>query len=241
MRAHFATLATVFTIVTGIAPVSAASLQVTPVSLEIPAPGAASTITLKNPGIAPLKAQLRVYRWSIVNGEEKLELANDVVASPPMASLLPNTDYTVRIVRLSKTPAVTEETYRLIVDEIPQPLAAGKTAVNLAFRYSVPVFFTPQNGGKADLKWSTERRAGKLYVSATNTGNRHVRVSDLRVGDASGKSNVLAKGLAGYVLARSSMSWVAPNAVQKVDKSLLIMALGDQGPINAQALPQPPR
>jgi fimbrial chaperone protein len=241
MRTKVMTLATAFSIVTAIAPVSAASLQVTPVSLEIPAPGAATTLTLKNPGTTPLKAQLRVYRWSIINGEEKLDLANDVVASPPMATLQPNTDYTVRIVRLSKTPAAIEETYRLVVDEIPQALPQGRTAINLAFRYSIPVFFTPQNGGSPDLKWSTERRAGKLYVSVTNSGSRRVRVSDLHVADASGKSNVLAKGLAGYVLARSSMSWVAPVALQSVAKPLLITALGDSGPINAQALPQPSR
>ena len=43
---------------------------------------------------------------------------NDVVASPPLASLQPNTDYTVRVVRTRKDPAVKEEAYRLLVDEL---------------------------------------------------------------------------------------------------------------------------
>ena len=79
-RATFAALA--FAGMTDVA--SAASLQVAPTTVEIPMGSSASTLMLKNPGKAPLKAQIRVYRWSLAAGEEKLEPANDVVASPPM-------------------------------------------------------------------------------------------------------------------------------------------------------------
>jgi fimbrial chaperone protein len=222
---------------------SAASLQVSPVSLEMTAPAAAATLTLNNPGEAPLKAQIRVMRWSLVNGEEHLEPATDVVASPPMATLQPKSNYTVRVVRLTKQPAVTEESYRLLVDEIPDRASLAPATVTMAFRYSIPVFFYPQTAIQPALTWSVERREGKVFVSATNTGTRHVRISDLQISDAKRTKSATFKGLAGYVLARSSKSWVAPGDLQKVAGSgpLLVTAQGDTGPINANALPAAPR
>ena len=220
-------------------PASANSLQVSPVTLEITAPVAAATITMNNPGDTPLKAQIRVMRWSLENGQEKLEPATDVVASPPMASLQPKTDYTVRIVRLSKEPVIREQTYRLIIDEIPDPSSRVPGTVTLAFRYSVPVFFYSGAPAAPTLAWSTERRDGKVYLSAVNTGDRHVRIANLQIADGQGSTVTIAKGLAGYVLPRSSKSWVALGKNQKIalDAPLVVTAQGDLGPIHAEARP----
>ncbi len=238
MRKIIKAISTSLTLIATCAPVSAASLQVTPINIEVAAPGAATTVTLNNPGTTPLKAQIRVYRWSLVNGQEHLEPATDVIASPPVAALQPKTDYTVRLVRLSKQPVTVEETYRLLIDEIPDKSNASGVVVAMAFRYSIPVFFTPANPGNGALTWSATRQNGKLFVSATNSGTRRVRLADLSVGDGNGKSTVIAKGLAGYVLARSSKSWVAPDVSKSANSPLLIEAQGDNGPINASALPQ---
>ena len=220
---------------------SAASLQVSPTFIEVPAPRAASTIRIKNPGQTAIKAQIRVFRWTLVNGEEKLEPATDVVASPPIATLQPKADYVVRIVRTSKQPVAVEETYRLLVDEIPELTKNTGFTIAMAFRYSIPVFFTPQAGGVPDMKWSVQKKDGKTYVSATNSGNRRIRVADLTVTGADGKSVVIGKGLAGYVLARSSKSWVAPSAMGAGGSSLVVSAKGDLGPINARTTPDTSR
>ncbi len=123
----------------------ASSLQVAPVSIEMVAPSAASALTLKNSGADPIKAQIRVFRWSQVNGEDKMEPVTDIVASPPMATVMPNKNFIVRLVRLSKQPVAAEENYRIIVDELPDN-SKGTPArgVAMAFRYSIPVFVMPQ-------------------------------------------------------------------------------------------------
>src|SRR5215831_943893 len=83
-------------------PASAGSLQVEPVLVDVTAPGAASTITLRNEGAAPINAQIRVFRWSLVDGQEKLEPTDAVVASPPSVTLAPKGQYIARVVRVSK-------------------------------------------------------------------------------------------------------------------------------------------
>lgn len=214
----------------------AGSLQVAPVSIEMKAHAAATSITLRNYGKAPIKAQVRVFRWVQVDGQERLEPTNDLVASPPMATVVPDKDYVVRLVRTAKQPVAAEETYRLIVDELPDPANMKAGRLNIAFRYSVPVFVSPLQAGESALTWSVEKRNGKTLLTAVNSGDRRVRVADLKVRNAKGKQVTIAKGLAGYVLARSSMSWVAPGSVQGSDTvPVLITALGDQGTINAEA------
>jgi fimbrial chaperone protein len=223
-------------------PSQAASLQVSPVSIEVLAPGAAATITLRNDGPSPLNAQIRVFRWSQVNGEEKLEPTDDVVASPPITILAPKTDYTVRLVRVVKRPVSVGESYRLLVDELPEPKARQNRVVTLVMRYSIPVFFYPRGTADAKLAWSVEQRGQRVYVSAANAGDRHVRISALTLRDGNGTTASFGDGLTGYVLPRSTMRWEAPANIRRLGtSSVVISAQGDSGPINASPSAPPAR
>ena len=235
MRARVATaLVSVLTLAAAV-PASAASLQVSPVSIEIATPASTATVTLRNEGSAPLNAQIRVFKWSQVDGKERLEPTTDIVASPPMATLGPKADYLVRLVRLSKAPAAQEETYRILVDEVPE-MSKQRSGVNITMRYSIPVFIEPKQLGGAKLTWSAVNENGKVVVKAINDGDRRVRISELKAIDAAGAMVSFGNGLNGYVLARSSTQWVAPSAAMKSTNagSITITAKGDAGPINAK-------
>ena len=118
----------------------AATLQVSPINIEVTAPVTTATETLSNiDGKGVLNCQVRVFKWTQVNGVEKLEPTRDVVASPPALTIAEGKNATVRIVRLSKTPVTTEETYRLLVDEIPAAPTKGTEAVAFAVRHNVNV------------------------------------------------------------------------------------------------------
>jgi fimbrial chaperone protein len=238
----FAALVTAFLISLSTPP-QAASLQVSPVSIEVLAPGAAATITLSNAGPNPLNAQIRVFRWSQVNGEEKLEPTDDVVASPPITSLAPKTDYTVRLVRVIKQPVSAGESYRLLVDELPELKARQDRVVTLVMRYSIPVFFYPRDSTDAKLAWSIEQRGQRVYVSATNAGDRHARISALTLHDGSGPTISFGNGLTGYVLGHSTMRWQAPGNTNRLgtSSSVVISAQSDSGPINASTSAPPAR
>jgi fimbrial chaperone protein len=125
---------------------SASSLQVSPVNIEVPAPGAASTVTLNNDGGDTINAQIRIFKWIQKNGKDELVPTRDVVASPPAVKLVAGKKSVIRIVRMIKSPAVTEESYRLIVDEVPKPPKAQQAGVGFTVRYSIPVFFRREIG-----------------------------------------------------------------------------------------------
>jgi len=191
-------------------PLRAASLQVAPVSIEVMAPGAGAIVKLRNEGKTKIDSQIRVFRWVQIDGQEKLQPTDEVVASPPMARLAPGAEYTVRIVRLSKQPIAAEESYRLLIDELPDQKALSNRVINLVLRYSIPVFFLPANAEPAKLTWSVEQHNGRVQLSAVNEGDRHVRLAGLNVRDHSGTHVSFGPGLTGYVLGRSRMRWTAP-------------------------------
>ncbi|BDA85918.1 hypothetical protein Sa4125_34600 [Aureimonas sp. SA4125] len=119
----------------------ASSLRVSPVGLTINPGTATSTIRVWNNDKRPLGVQVRVFRSKTVAGEEWLEPTRDVVASPPITTLSPGGENLVRIVRITKTPVGTEERYRLLVDELPDPNRRKAGTINVLVRHSIPVRF----------------------------------------------------------------------------------------------------
>jgi len=223
--------------------VAAASLQVSPIILDVRAPGATATIRLRNDGTTPFHAQVRVYKWIQQNGEEKLEPTNEVVASPPVANLAPNTDYTVRLVRLSKEPLTSGASYRLLVDELPDPARARSGTITMVLRYSIPVFFYPANYAAPKLTWSIIQRGGRTYIEATNEGDRHIRLASLKLQAANGAPISFGEGLVGYVLGHSSKTWPIADSHKQIGAGtpVAITAQSDAGQISASATMQPAR
>jgi fimbrial chaperone protein len=216
---------------------AAASLQVSPTTVDVVAPGAAATIKLRNEEARPINAQVRVFRWSVVDGKEKLDPTDAVVASPPVVSLSPKTDYVVRIVRTSRLPVAGEESYRLLVDELPDAQRMKSGAVNLLLRYSLPVFFGAPDHRDAKLTWRVEHKDGQLWVMAHNPGDRRMRISGLGLKGANSETISFGEGLNGYVLARATMRWAAPKTVRGfgIGGTVLISAQSDLGRIDASA------
>lgn len=67
--------------------VQAASLQVSPISLDLTAPARTSSVTLRNNTDGTTNVQIRAYKWTQVAGVDQLMPANDVIVSPPAAAL----------------------------------------------------------------------------------------------------------------------------------------------------------
>ncbi|MBD8688851.1 MULTISPECIES: fimbrial biogenesis chaperone [unclassified Rhizobium] len=186
-------------------PASAASLRVAPVLIDLKAPTATSHINLWNDAQKPMNVQVRVFRWSQENGSDVLTPATDVVASPPITSVKPGGQTLVRIVRTAKSPVAREESYRLVVDELPAAGRQGSTVV-MVVRHSIPVFFEQNSTSDASVDWSVAPAVGGYRVTAINKGDKRLKVANLSVkaGNALlGRRN----GLVGYVLGRSSVNW----------------------------------
>jgi fimbrial chaperone protein len=183
---------------------SASGLQIAPTSLELAAAGPAQALWLTNTSDHALHAQVRAYKWSQASGKDDLEPTQALVASPPMLDVPAGGRQLVRVIRTGNAGAG-EQTFRLLVDELPVGGDAKQTGVQYVLRYSVPVF-VGVNGAPA-LQWSANVDQDGLKLDIHNSGTAHAQVSYVSLATAGGAPVDLVPGLLGYVLPGATMHW----------------------------------
>ncbi|NLS17183.1 molecular chaperone [Rhizobium sp. P40RR-XXII] len=213
--------------------INAASLRVAPTSLELVAPASATVLNLGNDGDHPINVQIRVFKWSQADGIERLEPTRDVVASPPSTRMNPNGQYVVRVIRTSKAPVRAEETYRVIVDELPDASRTRAGTVTLIMRQSIPVFFKQADAKAPDVSWSVARQGSGLFLVGRNNGGSRFRLSNLTL--AQGGTKISGRnGLVGYVLGGATMQWPIGAAKSLSGSTVTLHGQSDLGPFDAK-------
>ncbi|MBB6428171.1 fimbrial chaperone protein [Sphingopyxis sp. JAI128] len=208
-------------------------------SIDLPAPAATSIVRVWNDGPKPVTIQVRIFRWTQQGGEDQYEASDAVVASPPFAVVPVGGENLIRVVRTAKAPTTGEESYRLIVDELPLDGGERANGIDFAVRHSIPVFFTPTARGEPALSWNVERREKGYLVTARNDGPRHARIANLRLSGGDGQVAAQQGGLVGYVLGHSVARWFVGGKPAAGD-TLRIDAETRTGPVHATAsLPRP--
>ena len=191
----------------------ASGLQVAPVGLEFQPSSSAQGLWLTNTGGQTLHAQVRVFHWTQSNGKDELTPTRALVASPPMLALASGAQQMIRVIRLGGTEGgATEDAYRLLVDELPEPAPQQQTGVRYVLRYSVPVFVEPVSRPDAaaiaaSLQWSLTRNGNGAALEVHNSGTVHAQISDVSLTPPGSASSMVSKGLLGYVLPGVTMRW----------------------------------
>ena len=236
MIGRFVSLSIAMAITAAAPPARSASLNVAPISIEIVEPASTGAVTLRNHGERPLNVQVRLFRWTQVDGADRLEPTDDVVASPPIVTINAGADYVVRLQRIAQSAAQSEETYRTVIDELPDPNRQRNGSIAIVLRYLVPTFFMSPDASQPRLSWSIARRGGATVLAATNSGDKRIQIIDLRLMVAKGRSLMVGKGLAGYVLGHSARAWTLPSKAGAVSGGVVVAA-SDHGPISAPVSP----
>lgn len=186
--------------------VTAGSLTISPVSLQMDENQKAISMTLQNDADEPAPIQLRVFRWTQDRGNDQFRETDDVVISPPFVTLAANRSYNVRIFRKDNRVQAQEMTYRIIIDEIPQPIDPRSTngGVKMSLRTSHPLFITPDKA-VTTVSWAMKRDSRGWYIAARNDGTRHALLTDVYLVDRSSKQKVAlnVNSVNGYILSRS--------------------------------------
>lgn len=211
---------------------AATSVLIWPIDPVLEADQKAGALWLENRGSAPASLQVRVFAWRQGEYQDQYQAQREIIGSPPVATIAPGQKQLIRLTRTGTSPVGQEQSYRIIIDEIPTPLPADTTgqgttaAIRLQMRYSVPLFVYGEGlWGKADpdgkrnadgvgkpqLSWRPVTVQGKPYVELRNTGPVHARLTDV-VLQQGGQAQPIAEGLLGYVLPGASMRWPAPFA-----------------------------
>ena len=237
----------------------AADLQVNPIMVEFVPGEQSQAVWLTNTGTDPLRAQVRVNRWTQVDGNDQLAPTRDLVASPAILEVAAGEQQLVRLIRPDPAPPRGEMAYRLAIDELPADASAPREpGLQFLMRYSVPVFVlaeadqplspsrrsatTPATAANPNgLSATLQAQGDNTLLGVTNPGRQRVRLSNLAWVDADGRRTELVPGLVGYVLAGQRMQWAIPLSPQLRANGGNLKARFNDDP-NDQTLPlDPPR
>ncbi|MGD9715400.1 MAG: molecular chaperone [Thermomicrobiales bacterium] len=213
-------------------PACAGSIVLWPINPTIAVEEQATALWLENRGTEPATLQIRALRWHQIDGADRYDMQDEVVSSPPIATIPAGKRQLVRIVRRDGTPMATERSYRLLIDELPtmSPIHKAREAnaqLAIQMRYSIPLFTYqgPSSAPRLDLRFIASE--GKRFVEIRNSGNSHARLVDLRLVHGASTFDVMT-GLVGYVLPGSAMRWPLPSDTPLVGSILVKVNGADQ-------------
>ncbi|AMO22881.1 fimbria/pilus periplasmic chaperone [Ramlibacter solisilvae] len=199
------------------APVAlAAEFTVTPVRIFMTPRDRAVAVTITNDSSDEIVMQAELYSWKqSPDGVDQLELTDDVVLSPPILKVPGKSRQVVRLARLTPPPAGQEQTYRLIVREVPEAKPQDKLSVQLALAFSLPVFITPP-GAKRSLACEIQRSAPDAVLATCENAGRayaQVRTFELQGGNS---EKLAARENGGYILPGVKRSFELKRAAGKI-------------------------
>ncbi|WP_267530657.1 fimbrial biogenesis chaperone [Acinetobacter oleivorans] len=183
---------------------NAASIRLSPVSVEILSDQSASSISLYNQSNESSDLQVRVFEWRQNAGQDQLIPTDEIAVSPPFLKLQPNDSYNLRVVRINPVPVSDEQTYRIIIDELPKPIDNRKVdqGINVLLRSSLPLFVVNKDA-ITKLTWSIQQEQNNSSLIISNVGNRHALLSNLTLVDTTANKSYAIKvnTVNGYILA----------------------------------------
>jgi fimbrial chaperone protein len=192
-------------------PACAASLEVVPTVIELPAKGGPAQLRLVNHGNEPVAVQVEAFAWTQSPTGETLGDSDAIVVSPPLAHLAPLSSQIVRLLVAPAPSATQEGAFRVVVTQLPDPVQPQQ-GMRVLLQFSVPVFEGDGPTDTASVAWSLKRNGATLSLEAHNTGARRAKFTDLVLVGPDGRQPIAQKALV-YVLGGATRAWsVAPLA-----------------------------
>jgi fimbrial chaperone protein len=222
-----------------------ASLMIWPIDPVIQVRDRAAALWLENRGASAVSLQIRVLAWTVSDFKEAMiDQRDQVIASPPVATIEPGRRQLVRLTKTAAPPDAKEMAYRVVVDEIPAlpaedvagEASAGESSLGLQFRmrYSLPLFIygrgvMPSGDRPLSapvLSWKRVVAGEREWLQVRNSGSVHARLTHVRLQHGSQTFEV-ANGLLGYVLSGAEMRWpLAAGAPSDPDVELRALVSG---------------
>ena len=135
-------------------------------------------VTVVNEGDTEVVLQADINAWTQKpDGTDELNPTEDMILSPPIIRLAPNSRQVVRLALLKPADASRQLIYRMIMREVPEAVSMIDRTVQLpvALALSMPVFITPPPAKRImDCV-----AAPNLTVKCANSGTAYAQVREI--------------------------------------------------------------
>ena len=180
-----------------------AGFMVNPVRVDLSAGQKTSVVTISNNGALPVRFLVKAVKWTLKpNGEMTMDDDDTLVVFPPSLRILGGTNRTIRV-GTELGPTDTERTWRLVLEQLPEPDAPKiQGQIDVTTRMSLPVFLAPLAPRRQVRIEPFKPKSPDFEISVSNIGNIHVLLGPLIFRGLSDgdQVNVQAKADGWYVL-----------------------------------------
>ncbi len=163
---------------------AAASVDISPVLVEINEQRNKETVRITNSGDTPKSFEVSVVAWSQSEQDREIyEPSDELLAVPPLFTLEPGKTQVVRIGLMRKADAENELSYRVFFTELEPPEIKEKTVsgINVRLRFGIPVFVAPLAPVAPEVTFvQLQTIDNHTFMELRNTGNVRVKVSEIR-------------------------------------------------------------
>ncbi|GGZ98090.1 hypothetical protein GCM10008090_03070 [Arenicella chitinivorans] len=201
--------------------VNAASFNVLPVRIYMPAERPVASIKVENKEQTAVTVQSETVLWAQQDNRQILTPTNELIVSPAIFELPPGGSQVVRVAVRGDTPINQQRTFRLFLSEVPaiEKQSANATGVTVALRLSLPIFVTPKES-KAVFSWRLARRcddATKQDLLVQNLGDQHAMMLKMTL---RGETQLEQIYHPRYVLPDSRAFWPLTTDISKLPQTL---------------------
>jgi fimbrial chaperone protein len=180
---------------------SSAEWRVSPIRLELGSDTRSGMISVIDESTGRFQVQMKAFRWEQdAEGKDQYTETNDLVFFPKIMIFDKPEERALRV-GIKMPAAAKEKTYRLFIEEIPEPKKAEGASIAVAIRFGVPIFVKPL---KEELKGEITRldlTKGECRITVKNSGNAHFIINSVEIKGTNPKGGqTFAKKLDGWYL-----------------------------------------
>jgi fimbrial chaperone protein len=195
--------------------------KVTPIRIDLDKSAKSGVVTIANEGTENLNVQMKAMEWTQdAQGKDVYTETEDIIFFPKIMTIEKKEE---RILRAGiKIPAVAKEkTYRLFVEEIPEPKKSEGVNVAIAIRFGVPIFVKPLNAEPKGEIQKIELAKGVISVTVKNTGNIHFMINTINIQGKNRKGEeVFTKDVNGWYLLSEASRGYSTEVPQEICKDV---------------------
>lgn len=209
---------------------NAGEWRVSPIKLYFNTDVKSGVVTVINEGTDQIHLQIKAMEWT-QDGEGKDVYAetNDIVFFPKMMVLKGKEERVVRAgVRSTGLPK--ERTYRLFIEEIPEPKTGGGANITVAIKFGVPLFVGPRKEEQRGAVEQAVMEKGVLTFRVVNTGTVHMVLDAVKVtGRNKAGDDVFTKELGGWYVLQGVSRPYSVTIPQEACKKIAVIEVSARG------------
>jgi fimbrial chaperone protein len=221
-------------------PLRAGTFSVSPVRIEISLKRPYMNFQVLNQSDESTLIQVHVVKWDVRDNQDVYAQTDEFLLNPPIFTLGPQQKQFIRLGLLKPLSEAGENTYRLILEEVPRPLPTGSTGLRTVLRISIPIFYNAGKATQPQVSWQVDITTQGLQIKAFNQGSVHVQIKSLEIVPDATEGTPLRITRSEYILPGQYRTWLIHDERIKAAVRLKLVAVTDSGEFHAVLEPKAP-